>query len=1368
MLVPDALIDRRYRVVAPLGQGGMADVQRVIDTRDGQGNRELALKRLTLTGDKDARRTLLFEREYMTLAGLDHPRIIRVFDYGVASAPFHGPYYTMELLDGVDLRELAPLSWRDACRCLRDIASSLALMHAQRVVHRDLTPRNIRLTRNDGAKLLDFGAISAFGTAEELIGTPPFVPPEALHGLALDQRADVFGLGATAYWVLTKQHAFAAARMSDLAERWTRAVPPVTERNPDVPSALSELIASMLSLDPTHRPSSMAVVIDQLTAIGDLPAEPEQRVATSYLRSAPLVGRDAEMRRVKQRLERARVGRGGVVLVEGAVGTGKTRLLAELLLAAKLSGFAVARAQAHPHQDPYALARSLADALLGQLSTEALQSAAPHVSVLRQMARRLPEELRDVPGAVLPTEPREQRGVIQDTLRQWIAETSQRTPLALVVDDIQHADEPSLALIGSLARYAPTLPLLILCTHRVASTESVGALSALTRAAIHVPLGPLTYADTERLMEALFGDVPELRPLASAIHQRTGGNPQQALELAEHLVRVEAARYVDGSWQLPRRLDERMVPNHMDALVLSRLPTVSTEARALLQSLSVCRGAVDLSLCATLAAPSGTHSTAPSRQHVFAWIGELVAHGLLVAVNDRFAFAHEPLRAAVYAGLDQGARALLHGRVAEALRVNDDDPAQQLEAGWHLLHAARELEGAELLERAGVHFAYATDGVALAVPALEAALDVYQAHGRKPQECLRLMVPLATSALYLDHRVALKHVPQTFALLHELAGFSTAERTASVSHKVALGLAFGVGAMRHLTADSRTRLPSYRDVVTSFAAVAGVRAAVALATFNVDELDRTLAGLEPLTWRGPGPGQVVYEFAAILRDVVLGREQLALQKCLALQASLDSPSITALPEGLQRQWRAGLLNTLGLITSLAPDDNCLQYASALEALGSTRYQMYAAQIRMVHHAIRGEGQRAEVLRRSVEAHAIQEASTWRMELIVSVRLLTAYALSGDVSGLKRVTRVFERYARDLPSVQVWVRRAQRAWHAARLEEADADRTHVDDTTETVWLDLPSTLMRVVALNRAGQHGRAAELANQTLSGLGRDAFASCAALALVSEHAVAAAHAGAPVTEATAIVDGLIAQCRGSRNPLLTGIVFEARARIALVASDTAACHAFAEQAEEAFSATDNPLLSARARSLHQHVGQQARRATTVKQRRVGVVVEETFARAATAEERAQVALTLIATYADVLAVALFVLRQGQARQPLERFDHGDLSLLPNDAEQRAQLTLEALLDDDAVTAQLDAPETFVTHSLLASDHLNKQTDDDNDDEVTSQSSGRHACTVIPLVVPGTDAPIPVAVAIVVHAPDSPPELGPTLVHALATGLRDA
>src|SRR5689334_16520142 len=196
-------IGERYRIIKPLGQGGMARVYHVVDTVSG---REVALKQL-LAGDDPQRDALVssFEAEFNALAQLSHPRVIEVHDYGLAEG---SPFYTMELLDGGDLGARAPMPWREASALIYDVCSSLALLHSRRFVHRDIGPRNIRCTHDGRAKLIDFGTMAPMGVCRLVAGTPAFVAPEVVHRSALDGRSDLFSLGATLYYALTKRSPF--------------------------------------------------------------------------------------------------------------------------------------------------------------------------------------------------------------------------------------------------------------------------------------------------------------------------------------------------------------------------------------------------------------------------------------------------------------------------------------------------------------------------------------------------------------------------------------------------------------------------------------------------------------------------------------------------------------------------------------------------------------------------------------------------------------------------------------------------------------------------------------------------------------------------------------------------------------------------------------------------------------------------------------------------------------------------------------------------------------------------------------------------------------------------------------------------------
>ena len=179
-------IDGRYRIESEIGHGAMGTVCRAWDTT---ARRPVALKMLALTkvdGARLQRAQRWFRREFHVVAGLQHPRIVQVYDFGLDAG---SPYYTMELLDGRDLRDVADIDLDTGVRILRDLASALAYLHARRLVHRDLKPRNVRCTSDGRAKLIDFGILAAVGTVGEIAGTPTSMAPEGVRGAPLDGRA---------------------------------------------------------------------------------------------------------------------------------------------------------------------------------------------------------------------------------------------------------------------------------------------------------------------------------------------------------------------------------------------------------------------------------------------------------------------------------------------------------------------------------------------------------------------------------------------------------------------------------------------------------------------------------------------------------------------------------------------------------------------------------------------------------------------------------------------------------------------------------------------------------------------------------------------------------------------------------------------------------------------------------------------------------------------------------------------------------------------------------------------------------------------------------------------------------------------------
>ena len=554
----------------------------------------------------------------------------------------------MELLDGVDLKEVGPLAWHDTCRILRDVAGALAFLHARGLVHRDLAPRNIRYTADRRAKLFDFGLLASVGVSPDIGGTPAFIAPENLRGLPLDGRTDLYALGALGYWMSTGRYPYPARKISELEGLWRRPPPAPSEHCADLPATLDGLLLSLLCLDPLGRPSSAAEVIDRLQAIAGLSPDPDMHVTEGYLASAAMVGRRREMEVLRGCVDEAVRGQGRAVFVEAESGTGKSRLLRELGLEAQLAGARVLSASGDDgRRGSYGVLHQLVRAAVEAAPESVRALDREHTSMVARVFPDLREHLGPVRRVDPVAEPAEERMRTQRSLTRWLLELSDTLALAVLVDDVQRCDEASAAVLASLARYVPQRRLLLAVAMRTAQeVRAPTAVAALRDADLCLRLRGLAVEEVEALVRSLFGDVPHTTRLARWMHQSTGGSPLHCSELARMLVDQGVIRYADGMWVIPMDVAADAVPPELARTMEARVGVLSKPARAVAAALAVSRGPVDLAMCRALT------SEALDERELFSALDELVWQSVLGSDGETFAFRHDGLREAVLRGID--------------------------------------------------------------------------------------------------------------------------------------------------------------------------------------------------------------------------------------------------------------------------------------------------------------------------------------------------------------------------------------------------------------------------------------------------------------------------------------------------------------------------------------------------------------------------------------------------------------------------------------------------------------------------------------------------------------------------------------------
>src|SRR5215203_4848771 len=270
-----------YRIVCLMARGGMGDVYRATEV---QIQREVALKILAQAGSDDTQRIERFLQEARVTAALDHANIVKIFDVGVLDGR---PYLVAELLDGETLRVRlgrGPLAAQEATRIAADVAAGLVVAHAAGLVHRDLKPDNIFLTRAGVTKILDFGIAKltdhpavADGLSTitgVLLGTPGYLAPEQIRGDAVDGRTDLFALGSMLFEMSTGQRAFAREHTIDTLHAILHDHPPSLLEAAGVSPDLTAIVMRLLEKAPAARFQSAA---DVERALADLARTPAAR-----------------------------------------------------------------------------------------------------------------------------------------------------------------------------------------------------------------------------------------------------------------------------------------------------------------------------------------------------------------------------------------------------------------------------------------------------------------------------------------------------------------------------------------------------------------------------------------------------------------------------------------------------------------------------------------------------------------------------------------------------------------------------------------------------------------------------------------------------------------------------------------------------------------------------------------------------------------------------------------------------------------------------------------------------------------------------------------------------------------------------------
>ena len=262
-----------YRVMAELGRGAASIIYLVQDPKTKQ---VWALKHIEKNTPKDERFLEQAESEYKIASQLDHPnlrKIVRMFRRKSGLVTVKDLFLVMELVDGISYDVKPPKTFEEAVNSFYQTALGLAYMHERGFVHADMKPNNIVVTADGSAKVIDLGQSCPIGTVKPRIqGTPDYIAPEQVHRRPIMPKTDIFNLGATMYWVLTRRHIPTALPKGDslvnsIDDSFIAKPTPCIEINPRIHPKLSDLIMQCVEVDANDRPPDMKWVADRLNLI---------------------------------------------------------------------------------------------------------------------------------------------------------------------------------------------------------------------------------------------------------------------------------------------------------------------------------------------------------------------------------------------------------------------------------------------------------------------------------------------------------------------------------------------------------------------------------------------------------------------------------------------------------------------------------------------------------------------------------------------------------------------------------------------------------------------------------------------------------------------------------------------------------------------------------------------------------------------------------------------------------------------------------------------------------------------------------------------------------------------------------------------